>query len=101
MRNLILFLLAAIVLAGCQSKPVAGETITVASGFYKNVSPVELKVMLKNKDFVFVNVHIPFAGISQKRIYPFHMIRSLSPSTCPGCRQIKIPGFFSIAVVDA
>ena len=34
----------------------------MADGSYKNVSPNELSTMLKNKDFVFVNVHIPFAG---------------------------------------
>ncbi|MCL5612388.1 MAG: rhodanese-like domain-containing protein [Chloroflexi bacterium] len=62
MKTRILFLLVAVVLAACQSKPVAGETIMVAGGSYKNVSPDELNIMLKNKDFVFVNVHIPFAG---------------------------------------
>ena len=29
---------------------------------YRNVSPAELKAMLGRKDFVFVNVHIPYAG---------------------------------------
>ena len=31
-------------------------------GFYKNVSPAELNTMLKTRDFVFINVHIPFEG---------------------------------------
>ena len=62
MKKWIFVLLAAVVLAGCQSRPVTGETVTVTGGSYKNVSPDELTVMLKNKDFVFVNVHIPFAG---------------------------------------
>ncbi len=62
MKKLILVLLASVILAGCQSRPVTGETVTVTGGSYKNVSPDELKTMLKNKDFVFVNVHIPFAG---------------------------------------
>ena len=62
MKKIIIILLAAIGLTACQSKPVTGETVTVAGGLYKNVSPNELNTMLKNKDFVFVNVHIPFAG---------------------------------------
>lgn len=62
MKKIILVLLTAIVLTACQSKPVTGETVTVAGGSYKNVSPDELNTMLKNKDFTFVNVHIPFAG---------------------------------------
>jgi rhodanese-related sulfurtransferase len=62
MKKLILFLLVAIVLAGCQSKSVTGETVSVAGGSYQSVTPDELNTMLKNKDFVFVNVHTPFAG---------------------------------------
>jgi len=62
MKKLILFLLSAVVLAGCQSKSVTDETVTVASGSYQNIAPTELNTMLKIKDFVFVNVHIPFAG---------------------------------------
>jgi rhodanese-related sulfurtransferase/predicted small secreted protein len=62
MKKIILVLLAAIVLAACQSKSVAGEPVTVADGSYKNVSADELEAMLKDKDFMFINVHIPFAG---------------------------------------
>jgi len=58
----IFVLFAAVVLAGCQSKPVTGETVTVTGGSYQNVSADGLHTMLKNKDFVFVNVHIPFEG---------------------------------------
>ena len=56
----LLFLL--LITAACQSKPVTGEAVSVADGSYKNVSADELAAMLKNKDFVFINVHIPFAG---------------------------------------
>jgi len=62
MKKIFLILLAAIVLAACQSKPVVGETVTIADGSYKNISAQELNTMLKEKDFVFINVHIPFAG---------------------------------------
>jgi len=51
-----------VLLTACQSDSVAGETVNVDGGSYKNISPAELDVMLDEKDFVFVNVHIPFAG---------------------------------------
>lgn len=54
--------MAAVILAGCQSKPVTGGTVSVAGGSYQSVTPDELDIMLKDKDFIFVNVHIPFAG---------------------------------------
>jgi rhodanese-related sulfurtransferase len=62
MKKFIFFLVAAVILAGCQSKPVTSETVSVDGGSYKNISPDELNLMLKSKDFVFINVHIPFAG---------------------------------------
>lgn len=63
MNKIIPILLAlAVLLAGCQSKPLSGETVTFTGGSYKNVTADELHTMLKNKDFVFINVHIPFAG---------------------------------------
>lgn len=64
MKKLVLpfVLLIALALAACQSKSVTGEVVSVNDGSYKNVTPKELNAMLKNKDFVFVNVHIPFAG---------------------------------------
>jgi rhodanese-related sulfurtransferase len=54
--------MAVIVLAACQSEPITGEDVAVDGGSYKNVTSQELNTMLKDKDFVFVNVHIPFSG---------------------------------------
>jgi len=63
MKNLILLLMMmGVLLAACQAKPVTGEAVAVESGSYQNVSAGELHTMLMDKDFVFVNVHIPFAG---------------------------------------
>ena len=62
MKKLFLLLLGVMLLAGCQSKAVTGETVTAVGGSYQNITSDELNAMLKNKDFVFVNVHIPFAG---------------------------------------
>ncbi len=62
----IFVLLSALVfaLAACQGKPVdvVGEKVNVDGGAYSNIKPDELKTILNNKDFVFVNVHIPFEG---------------------------------------
>ena len=60
--SIVSLLLIASLLAACQSKPVTGENISVAGGSYKNVTAKELNTILKNTDFVFINVHIPFAG---------------------------------------
>lgn len=62
MKRFVLFLLTAIVLASCQSKPVTGETVSVDGKSYQNITAAELHTMLKNKDFILINVHIPFAG---------------------------------------
>ncbi len=61
-KKFIFSLIAAVILVSCQSKSVTGETVTAVGGSYQNITSDELNAMLKNKDFVFVNVHIPFAG---------------------------------------
>ncbi len=63
-RFVILLLAFSLTLAACQGKPVevTGQQVSVEGGAYTNVSADELNTMLKNKDFVFVNVHIPFEG---------------------------------------
>lgn len=41
---------------------VIGKQVSVGGGTYTDVSVAELQTMLANKDFTFVNVHIPFEG---------------------------------------
>jgi rhodanese-related sulfurtransferase len=41
---------------------VVGTQVSVSGGTYTDVSVAELQTMLANKDFIFINVHIPFEG---------------------------------------
>ena len=62
MKKVCLLLFLTFLLIGCQSATVTGETVSTATGSFQNITPAELHTMLKSKDFVFINVHIPFAG---------------------------------------
>ena len=66
-------IIISLLLAACAGKPakqaltasseaIPGEKVSVTGGEYTNISVSDLQEMLKNKDFVFVNVHIPFEG---------------------------------------
>ena len=57
-------LFGVIALAACGGQPAAttATKINVAGGSYTNVAPAQLKQMFGAKDFVFINVHIPYAG---------------------------------------
>lgn len=65
-RSFVLLVVAStLFLAACQAAApaeVQGKKVEISGGSYTDVSVVELQSMLKNKDFTFVNVHIPYAG---------------------------------------
>jgi phage shock protein E len=68
-RTLLVFLLGAMLLSACKStatlspeEAVVGQPVTIAGGAYTDVSATELQTLLTNKDFTFINVHIPFEG---------------------------------------
>lgn len=73
-RNLVpLMLILPLLLAACQSDGTTqapddevGEKVSVAGGSYTDITVTELQTMLADKDFVFVNVHIPFEGNIEK-----------------------------------
>jgi rhodanese-related sulfurtransferase len=72
MKRILFFtlIISATILAACngpaiaiQSSDVVGEEVSVTgSGVYTNVTADELSTMMEDKDFVLVNVHIPFSG---------------------------------------
>jgi len=62
-------LVAFLLLAACSTPAeplttveVVGKQIPLSGGNYTDVSVAELQTMLASKDFIFVNVHIPFDG---------------------------------------
>jgi phage shock protein E len=58
-------LLIALILSACAAQPAAstaGKTVKTDKGQYTQITVSELQSMLKNKDFTFVNVHVPFEG---------------------------------------
>ncbi|MBI4333424.1 MAG: rhodanese-like domain-containing protein [Chloroflexi bacterium] len=65
----VLVMLAGFVLA-CQAEgqttTAQGNRVEVNNGYYTNITPEQLAPMLKNKDFVLVNVHIPYEGEIEK-----------------------------------
>lgn len=48
--------------APVSSEPIPGQKVAVSGGEYINITVSDLQEMLKNKDFIFVNVHTPFEG---------------------------------------
>jgi rhodanese-related sulfurtransferase len=67
MKKLSIFLLLIILgLVACQpaqnTDPTAGLPVSPDGGSYCNVTASALKTMLAQKDFTFINVHVPFAG---------------------------------------
>lgn len=70
-RSLLLLVAISLLLAACApaaaatQAPAAQPASTIVKtdkGQYTDISVDELSAMLKNKDFVFVNVHTPFEG---------------------------------------
>lgn len=67
MKKMVAFIvvIGSLLLAACQAQqpvPTNERSSAPSGGSYSNVDANKLNGMLKNKDFVFVNVHIPFEG---------------------------------------
>lgn len=63
---ILLVLLGVLFLAACaqtsQDTTDQGSVVNTEKGQYTDISVDQLNQMLENKDFVFINVHIPFEG---------------------------------------
>ncbi|MBA7632948.1 hypothetical protein ES703_40504 [subsurface metagenome] len=59
-------ILSIVILVACgqtsQISTTGPEEIQVNGGSYWNITPAQLNSMLENKDFLLVNVHIPYEG---------------------------------------
>jgi len=68
-REIAVPVLALLLLAGCgggapagEERPAMGQPVVVEGGEYREIIVPELQVMLQDKHFPLINVHIPFAG---------------------------------------
>ena len=68
-KHLSILVFSIVVLTACQVSSVkeqsdgnVGKVVSVNGEEYRDISVDELQTMLENKDFLMVNVHIPFEG---------------------------------------
>lgn len=82
----LLLLLVTLTLVAC-----GGQEGAPAAPGYANISPEELSRMLEEKDFLLINVHIPYEGeIAQTDLFiPFNAIEE-NASQLPADRSAKI-----------
>jgi rhodanese-related sulfurtransferase len=62
---IIVLVFGTIIIAACSASSFSssmGQEVSVNGGTYTNITVPELESMLEEKDFTFVNVHIPFEG---------------------------------------
>jgi hypothetical protein len=65
---IIALVIGTLISAACGASPSPssvddeGKLVSVDGGAYTDITVPELETMLENKDFTFVNVHIPFEG---------------------------------------
>ena len=92
-------LLFGVLLVACGAQPAtptaissSGAAVSVGGGTYTNVTPAQLAMMLKNKDFVFINTHIPYEGeIAQTDTFiPFEENGPQRVNQYPADRNSKI-----------
>ncbi|KAA3644075.1 MAG: rhodanese-like domain-containing protein [Chloroflexi bacterium] len=68
-KALLILLSSSLVLAACagavsppEADNIIGQPVPISGGGYTDINVTELETMLEDKDFLFVNVHIPEGG---------------------------------------
>ena len=88
-----LIILAAVVFSACGGggPAIIGQEVNIDEGSYWNITSAQLKEMLEDKDFLFINVHIPYAGeIADTDLFiPYNEIEQ-NLSQLPQDRSAKI-----------
>jgi len=98
-KQLLAALIVGGLLAACSAPPatpaatpVPGVPVRVEGGTYTNVNAGQLFAMLKSKDFLFVNTHIPYEGeIAQTDTFvPFNETGPQRVNDYPADKSAKI-----------
>jgi rhodanese-related sulfurtransferase len=59
----LIVIISGLLLVACTGRPsVQGSTVISSKNSYSNISHEELNEMLEEKDFLLINVHIPYEG---------------------------------------
>lgn len=71
--------LVAVILLWPYSAPVGETSIRISGGTYTDVTAARLTAMLRKKDFIFINTHIPYEGeiAATDAFIPFDQIAQL------------------------
>lgn len=81
---------AAFVLPGCSSDQPTGAT-TAQTSAYTDIEPAELAEMLKSKDFLLINTHVPYEGeIDQTDLFLDYEKAAELVSELPADKNAKI-----------
>ena len=61
-----------------------GVRVETPTGAYMNLSPLELKALLAQKDFPLINVHIPYEGEIEKNSETHAFFKQQTPTSMTG-----------------
>ena len=89
--SVLLLGIAALVLSGCSSDQAPEATVTTQTPAITEIGPDQLAEMLKNKDFLLINTHVPYAGeIEQTDLFIDYQQAAEKISELPADKNAKI-----------
>ncbi len=87
----LLLSIAALTLSGCSSDQAPEATVTTETPAVTEIGPDQLAEMLKNKDFLLINTHVPYAGeIEQTDLFIDYEQAAEKISELPADKNAKI-----------